>query len=104
MSGAEGKREAFENWFEADAMPLESNWFARDKAFPEEYAYGPAQRAWESWQAFRAETVKEIADWLKSGEAWHSNQAEYLADKLLEKFGAGSGEEENNGNQSNPRK
>jgi hypothetical protein len=45
------ERKHFEEWFEADSMPLESNWFKRDKDFPERYEYNRTQWAWEGWKA-----------------------------------------------------
>lgn len=43
-------REAFEEWFEADLMPLEhSNWFKRD---PDgDYTLTVVSREWSVWQA-----------------------------------------------------
>lgn len=48
------ERAAFEAWYEADAMPSESNWFKRDSSDPTEYAWDLTQAAWEGWQAARA--------------------------------------------------
>jgi len=48
----EQDRKAFEEWFEADAYPLEhSNWFRRDPDHPDEYFSSPVQNAWEAWEA-----------------------------------------------------
>ena len=50
LVSAEGEREAFENWYEANAMPLESDWFRRDFVDPEIYALDFVERSWDGWQ------------------------------------------------------
>jgi hypothetical protein len=45
------ERRRFEEWFEADAMPLESDWFRRDPDAPDEYASPSVQCAWRGWAA-----------------------------------------------------
>lgn len=45
------ERENFEAWFEAAAMPSESDWFRREKDDPDEYVHVPTQYAWEGWTA-----------------------------------------------------
>lgn len=41
--------EAFEKWYEADAMPLESNWFIKDEdgKYAKDYVY----LVWKGWQS-----------------------------------------------------
>lgn len=46
------ERAAFEEWYEADAMPCEhSNWFKRDPMFPEMYDMSQVEQAWSAWIA-----------------------------------------------------
>ena len=45
------EREAFEAWFEADAMPGEADWFKRETDEPDEYAYTSTHNAWKAWKA-----------------------------------------------------
>jgi len=52
-------REAFEQWFEADAMPAESDWFARDALDNDEYDHVQVQFAWKGWQAAIAQSEQE---------------------------------------------
>jgi hypothetical protein len=48
--GEDEERKAFEEWFEADAMPLEhSNWFRRDE--DGEYEIYSVAHAWDGWKA-----------------------------------------------------
>jgi hypothetical protein len=42
-------RKAFEEWFEADAMPLESDWFRKDA--DGDYAQTHVDQSWSAWQA-----------------------------------------------------
>lgn len=44
-------RKDFEAWFEAEAMPLEADWFKRDTENPEEYDSVIVQASWRAWQA-----------------------------------------------------
>ena len=44
-------RKEFEDWFEADAMPLEANWFKRDEQFPDIYAGDYIEHAWGGFKA-----------------------------------------------------
>lgn len=45
-------RKQFEDWFEAEAMPAEANWFARDEdGF---YKLAHVQRVWEAWEKLLA--------------------------------------------------
>lgn len=55
----------FEEWYEADAMPLESNWFKRDPKYSDDYDNGTTQTAWEGWQAGLAEGMKRSKEWEK---------------------------------------
>lgn len=49
-------RKAFEDWFEADAMPFEhSNWFAKDE--DGNYKITNVDNSWEVWKA--------AVDWFK---------------------------------------
>lgn len=43
-------RKAFQEWYEADAMPLEANWFAMDDA-DEFYKSDHVETAWQGWRA-----------------------------------------------------
>lgn len=45
------ERKNFESWYEADAMPLESNWFDIDKN--SEYINENTSYYWEIWQAVK---------------------------------------------------
>lgn len=49
--GSSGLRSDFENWYEADSMPAESDWFKRDAFDPDEYAQTCTSVAWRAWQA-----------------------------------------------------
>lgn len=51
-------REEFEAWFEADSMPLESNWFKKDD--DDDYDHMPTYYAWRAWQASRAALCIEL--------------------------------------------
>ena len=44
-------RLAFERWFEAAAMPVESNWFRRDPLDPEDYGLSIVSHAWDGYKA-----------------------------------------------------
>lgn len=44
-------REAFEARYEAHALPLESDWFRRNKDFPDMYALDFVEHAWDGWKA-----------------------------------------------------
>lgn len=98
------ERQRFEEWYEADAMPAESNWFRRDPDAPEEYDRESTVRAWAAWQAasqgkqelLRAlrETAQSLA-WLSFGECrgfsdnlLTSNQALEMARAAIAKHGA----------------
>lgn len=56
------EREAFERWFEADAMPSEADWFKREKDEPEEYAQLSTHAAWAAWQARAALSADGVED------------------------------------------
>lgn len=46
----DNSRRAFEEWFEADAMPLEhSNWFAKNE--DGDYKISHVDSSWEAWKA-----------------------------------------------------
>ncbi|VVD91350.1 hypothetical protein PCO31110_01636 [Pandoraea communis] len=62
------EREAFERWYEAAAMPAESDWFKRETDDPSEYAHGETHSAWLAWQA-RAALSADGGD-LKDAERW----------------------------------
>ena len=49
-------RKRFETWYEADAMPLESNWFALDK--DGNYKHNDTCCTWEIWQAAVKDTIE----------------------------------------------
>lgn len=46
-----GTRREFEEWYAADAMPAEADWFKRDWEDPDEYDSGTTHCAWKAWQA-----------------------------------------------------
>jgi len=43
------QREAFEQWYEADCLPAESDWFKRDD--DGDYWHATTSAAWAAWQA-----------------------------------------------------
>ena len=45
----EESRKAFQQWFEADAFPAESDWFKLDE--DGEYDHAHTWIAWKAWQA-----------------------------------------------------
>jgi len=45
------QRQAFEAWYEADAMPMEGDWFRRDPDSPDEYESAMTSTAWRAWLA-----------------------------------------------------
>lgn len=47
----EAVRRQFEKWYEADAMPAESDWFTRDADDPDMYELDSVQHCWAAWQA-----------------------------------------------------
>ena len=53
-------QEEFEAWFEADSMPLESNWFKKDD--DDDYDHMPTYYAWRAWQASRALLCVELPE------------------------------------------
>jgi hypothetical protein len=53
------EREAFQEWYEADAMPAEADWFKLDA--DGDYDHGPTYWAWRGWQA-RASTQVEASE------------------------------------------
>lgn len=53
MTAAQDSRAEFEAWYEADAMPAEADWFAREKDEPSEYKNADTASAWRGWQAAR---------------------------------------------------
>jgi hypothetical protein len=44
-------RKKFEDWFEADAMPLEAGWFKRDSNFPDLYNDSCVEHSWDGFKA-----------------------------------------------------
>jgi hypothetical protein len=62
----DASRKEFEAWYEANAMPLESNWFDREKDGG--YKLNFVENTWEGWQAARqssqSETVSPTADYV----------------------------------------
>lgn len=50
-------RKAFEDWYEADAMPFETGWFIRDE--DGDYLLPAVDNAWDGWQAAIAWKNKE---------------------------------------------
>lgn len=48
---ADSERKAFEEWFEADCMPLEADWFTRDLNDASEYRHEATAHAWRGWAA-----------------------------------------------------
>ena len=63
-------RVAFEEWYAADAMPAEADWFKRDPDDRDEYDSGTTHCAWRAWQAAikheREECAKVCTD------LWHT--------------------------------
>ena len=55
-------REEFEGWFENNAMPLESDWFKRDKDSPDDYFLDHVDWAWEGWKASRSALCVNLPD------------------------------------------
>ena len=53
-------REEFEAWFEADSMPLESNWFKKDD--DGDYCLTSTDFAWSAWKASRAALCVELPE------------------------------------------
>jgi hypothetical protein len=45
------ERKLFEDWYAADALPSEANWFKRDKDEPDEYDWITTHEAWKAWKA-----------------------------------------------------
>jgi hypothetical protein len=45
------ERAKFEEWYEADAMPGEADWFTRETDDPTEYKHIPTHFAWKGWLA-----------------------------------------------------
>ena len=69
------ERQRFEEWYEADAMPAESNWFRRDPDAPDEYDRESTCRAWQAWQA-ASQGKQELLDALQRIEI-AANTADY---------------------------
>jgi hypothetical protein len=44
-------RKLFEEWFEADAMPCEADWFKRDAQFPDMYKESTVEHSWDGFKA-----------------------------------------------------
>lgn len=44
-------RRDFEEWYAADAMPLEGDWFRRDQNDMSEYADETTDATWRGWKA-----------------------------------------------------
>jgi hypothetical protein len=53
----DASRKQFEAWYEANAMPLESNWFYREKDGG--YKLNFVENTWEGWQASRQSSQSE---------------------------------------------
>jgi hypothetical protein len=53
----DASRSEFEAWYEANAMPLESNWFYREKDGG--YKLNFVENTWEGWQAARQSSQSE---------------------------------------------
>jgi hypothetical protein len=53
------QRQAFEAWYEADAMPMEGDWFRRDPDEPDEYDSAMTNTAWRAWQAATQKTHQQ---------------------------------------------
>lgn len=49
MIDEEKERKDFEEWYAADCMPAEADWFKRDPEEPTEYFHGSTQSAWSGW-------------------------------------------------------
>lgn len=49
-------RKRFEEWYEADAMPLESDWFAKGE--DGNYIHDDTYCTWEIWQAAVRDTIE----------------------------------------------
>ncbi len=54
-------RRDFEDWFESDSMPLESDWFRRDEDARDLYDISYVQHAWNGYQAGRKHAERELA-------------------------------------------
>lgn len=44
-------RREFEEWYAADAMPLEGDWFRRDPSNTNDYADDTTDANWRGWKA-----------------------------------------------------
>lgn len=53
------ERKQFEEWFEDEAMPLESNWFAKDS--DGDYINSSVAHAWDGWKARAKRTSPDEA-------------------------------------------
>jgi hypothetical protein len=75
----DASRSEFEAWYEANAMPLESNWFDREKDGG--YKLNFVENTWEGWQAARqssqSEPVEDPLPFLKTHGAIDEEGFEY---------------------------
>jgi hypothetical protein len=56
----QAEREAFEAWYEDDAMPAESNWFKRDA--DGDYVIDHVDTSWYAWQARAKLTTSQVSE------------------------------------------
>lgn len=82
-------RAEFEAWYEADAMPAEADWFAREKDEPSEYKNADTASAWRGWQAARrapaapVPQIAEVQDSLVAISAAIADQDDSAAQSML---------------------
>lgn len=75
-------REEFEEWFENNAMPLESDWFKRDKDSPDDYFLDHVDWAWEGWKASRAALCVEMPKYYSTDSIGLAYCADAVVDSL----------------------
>ena len=62
MIDQEKERKDFEEWYAADCLPAEADWFKRDPEEPTEYFHGDTQSAWNGWLKRAMIEYRKVAD------------------------------------------